>query len=143
MFYSKTTNGFYETAIHGNKIPADAVEITAEEHAALLEAQSQGKVIKGNNKGKPVAVDPPALPPSAPSVVSMRQARLALLNAGLLQSVNDAVAGLKGAAGEAAKIEWEYASEVRRDNVLFQQLAVELGLTDQVLDDLFTAAASL
>ncbi len=59
MFYSKSTRGFYDTAIHGNAIPADAVEITAAEHAALLAAQSSGKVIQADKDGKPVAVDPP------------------------------------------------------------------------------------
>ena len=59
MFYSKTTGGFYDTAIHGDAIPADAVEITSEQHAALLAAQSSGKVIQADQSGKPVAVDPP------------------------------------------------------------------------------------
>ena len=59
MFYSKTTGGFYATAIHGDNIPPDAVEITANEHADLLAAQSTGKVIQADQNGKPVAVDPP------------------------------------------------------------------------------------
>jgi hypothetical protein len=59
MFYSKTTGGFYDVAIHGNNIPTDAVEIATEEHVALLAAQSVGKVIQADQNGKPVAVDPP------------------------------------------------------------------------------------
>lgn len=59
MFYSKTTGGFYSPEIHGEAIPSDAVEITAEEHAALLDAQSQGKIIQADKDGKPVVVDPP------------------------------------------------------------------------------------
>ena len=59
MFYSKTTGGFYDTTIHGNAIPADAVEITIAEHAALLVAQSAGKRIQPDASGYPVAVDPP------------------------------------------------------------------------------------
>lgn len=59
MFYSKSTNGFYDIAIHGNNIPADAVEITAEEHAALIEGQSQGKRIVADDAGRPVLADPP------------------------------------------------------------------------------------
>ena len=42
MFYSKSTGGFYSRAIHGDNIPADAVEITDEEHRELLEGQSRG-----------------------------------------------------------------------------------------------------
>lgn len=56
--YSATTGGFYDTAIHGNNIPADAVEITDEQHAALLEGQSSGKIISADASGAPVLTDP-------------------------------------------------------------------------------------
>lgn len=59
MFFAKSTGGFYDAAIHGDNIPTDAVEITNEEHAALLDAQSNGKVIQADKNGNPVAVDPP------------------------------------------------------------------------------------
>lgn len=59
MYFSASTGGFYDPDIHGSNIPVDAVEITAEDYAALLDAQSQGKIIKANSKGKPVAADPP------------------------------------------------------------------------------------
>jgi hypothetical protein len=86
---------------------------------------------------------PTVVTKSAPKVVSMRQARLALLNAGLLSTVNTAVAAMTGDAGEAARIEWEYATEVNRDKELVQSLALALSLTETQLDDLFTAAAAL
>ena len=59
MFYSAQTGGFYARAIHGDNIPADAVEISAEEHAALIEGQSQGKRIVADDNGFPILVDPP------------------------------------------------------------------------------------
>ena len=59
MFYSAQTKGFYDSAIHGDNIPADAVEITADHHAALLSAQSQGAAIQADASGAPVAVFPP------------------------------------------------------------------------------------
>lgn len=58
MHYSKSTGGFYNAAIHGD-IPADAVEITAAEYAALLTAQSSGKQIIADENGNPIAIDPP------------------------------------------------------------------------------------
>lgn len=61
MLYAKSTGGFYAVEIHGDNIPADAVEITAEEHAALLEDQSRGKVITADANGLPVAVAPASL----------------------------------------------------------------------------------
>jgi hypothetical protein len=69
----------------------------------------------------------------------MRQARLALLEAGLLTQVSAAVQ----ASGEAAIIEWEYAQELRRAHPLTQQLSDALGITEQQLDTLFTRAAQL
>lgn len=59
MFYSAQTGGFYDLAIHGDNIPANAVEITCEQHTALLEGQSQGKIIAADAKGFPVLQDPP------------------------------------------------------------------------------------
>lgn len=58
MFYSKTTGGFYDPAIN-SVIPADAVEITHDEHAALMTEQSAGKIIQADANGRPTAVDPP------------------------------------------------------------------------------------
>jgi hypothetical protein len=78
-----------------------------------------------------------------PSPVSMRQARLALLQAGKLADVGAAIAALPSPAKEAAQIEWEYAIEVKRDSQLVIQLAPALGLDDAALDALFTQAATL
>lgn len=77
--------------------------------------------------------------PYIPDVVSMRQARLALLQAGLLTQINNAV----DAGSEADKITWEYATEVHRNDALVTNLSSALNLTEQQLDDLFTLAASL
>jgi hypothetical protein len=57
MFYSKLTNGFYDTEIHGEKIPDDAFEITPEEYDLLLKGQSTGGQIKADSSGKPF-IDP-------------------------------------------------------------------------------------
>jgi hypothetical protein len=85
------------------------------------------------------SVTPPAEEEEKVTVVSMRQARLALLQVGLLPSVVGAVEQ----AGEAAKITWEYATEVRRDDALVAFLAQKLSLTEGTLDDLFTLANTL
>ena len=86
-----------------------------------------------------------AKPPEAPvpDVVTMRQARLALLGAGLLAQVNTAVANMPGAEGDAARIEWEYAQEVRLDSPLVAALSAAFGWTSAQLDDLFTEGAKL
>lgn len=61
MFYSKSTGGFYDLAIHGENIPTDAVEITNEEHAALMQGQSNGLAIGADENGHPVLIIPPPL----------------------------------------------------------------------------------
>lgn len=68
MFYSKTTGGFYDRSIHGDNIPDDAVEITAEQHRELIEGQSQGKRIVADEAGHPVLVDPP--PPTPEQIIT-------------------------------------------------------------------------
>lgn len=85
----------------------------------------------------------PAPEPAVPRVVTMRQARLALLQQGLLQRVNDFVAALEGDTGQAARIEWEYSQEVWRDKALVRLLTPALELTEQQVDDLFVLAKTL
>ena len=87
-----------------------------------------------------VLIDALYIAPSIPEVVTMRQARLALLQSNLLTTVTDAIVN---GTDEAMKIEWEYATEVRRDWPSLITLATSLGLTSQQLDDLFTLAGTL
>lgn len=76
MFYSASTGGFYSRDIHGEAIPEDAVELTAIEYAALMEAQCQGKRIVSDANGRPVAVAPPA-----PSLDEMKAALVLAIDA--------------------------------------------------------------
>jgi len=103
-------------------LPAGSVEITEEEAQAL------------RPKPAPVFI----------ASVTMRQARLALLGAGLLDAVEAAIAAMPDATQRrAAEIEWEYAQTVDRESPFTQQLASGLGLTSEQLDALFTQAAAL
>ena len=81
--------------------------------------------------------------PPVPAQVTMRQARLALLGAGLLANVNAAIAGLTEPAKSAALIEWEYAAEVQRSSGLVPAMAAALGMTAAQIDALFVVAAAL
>jgi len=87
----------------------------------------------------PDAPATPELPAPIPSIVFMRQARIALHRQGYLATVNAAVPSM----GEEAQITWEYATEVRRDDALTLAMVALLGLTEQQADELFTLAASL
>ena len=90
----------------------------------------------------PPPPEPPE-PPVVPSAVTMRQARLALLGAGLLDDIDAAINGLPSPQKEAARIEWEYSQEVQRHNGFVSVLAPMLGLTEAQIDALFIAAAGL
>lgn len=91
--------------------------------------------------------DPPPEPepesPSVPGAVTMRQARLALLAAGKLQAVSDAIAALPSLQKDAAQIEWEFAATVERASPFLASLSVDLDLDEAELDALFVAAAQL
>ncbi len=74
MFYSVSTGGFYDSAIHGSAMPVDSVEITEEEHLALLEGQSTGKLIRPDVNGRPELQDPP--PPTLDEVKAVQIAQI-------------------------------------------------------------------
>ena len=96
-------------------------------------------VAEGN---EPLPADP-VIPPKI-TEVTMRQARLALLGAGLLDGVDAALNAIPNEAQrKAALIEWEFSNTVQRDMALVQQLAPALGLSEQQLDNLFAQAAQL
>jgi hypothetical protein len=139
MFYSASNNGFYTPEIHGSNMPEDAVRLSADEYAAAIAAQVNGYALRGDESGKPEAYTPAPTQQPAPRVVTMRQARLALLAAGKYSAVNAAMAD----ASEAIRIEWEFAATVDRDSQTTQLLAAALNLNDTKLDELFTAAGKL
>jgi hypothetical protein len=80
--------------------------------------------------------------PPPPSVVSMRQAKLALIDAGKYQAVEDAIASMTGIDKLKAQVEWGGAT-AERSSPLLVQLATAVGLNDAALDALFIAAAAL
>jgi len=80
---------------------------------------------------------------AVPQSVTMRQARLALLGAGLLPNVTTAINALVSPQKEAAQIEWEYSQTVERNRGFVLLLGSALGLTSAQLDDLFRQAATL
>jgi len=81
--------------------------------------------------------------PGVPQSVTMRQARLALHAAGLLTSVDAAIAAMPEPDKTAASITWEFAQTVDRGFGMVPQLAAALGMSDTQIDDLFIAAAKL
>ena len=73
-----------------------------------------------------------------PQVITMRQARLQLLEVGLLDDVEALVA-----LDRKSQIEWEYASEVYRQSPLIESVKGALNLTDAQIDNMFVEASKL
>lgn len=79
-----------------------------------------------------------------PSQVAMRQARLALLYAGLLDDVQPAIDSIPDPISRrAAQIEWEYSSYVERDKPLVAGIAAAVGLSVEQVWDLLKFASTL
>jgi len=127
--YQETENGSY--TIEGMTIPA----AEGNRHYILLLDELE----KGEAEILPY-VEPPT---PIPQVVTMRQARLALLSQGLLSSVESAIDTLEDPPKSEVRIEWEYSQTVERDRPFVTLLGNALGLDKAGLDDLFTLAATL
>uniref|UniRef100_A0A1A7GEE4 Uncharacterized protein n=1 Tax=biofilter metagenome TaxID=1070537 RepID=A0A1A7GEE4_9ZZZZ len=76
-----------------------------------------------------------------PQVVTRRQARRALAIAGLLDLVQPAIDAIADPTQRAlAQIDWDDATDFRRDDATLLMLSAALGLSEEQLDDLFILA---
>ena len=70
--------------------------------------------------------------------ITPRQARLALLQSGLL----DAVEAMVAAQPRAVQIQWDFATEINRFDLLVCEMLTALGLTSDQVDTLFNLAST-
>ncbi len=154
MFYSAKTGGFYEKKIHGNNVPKDAVEISNDEHMALLEGQASGMLIVPDVGGYPLLQDPP--PPTidqlaADKLDDLEQGLQSELAGGMAYTMPDGTAevvqtrpqdepNLLGLAIEARDL--RDAGETGAVLQLRAQSNVVYSLTPQQMIDLTDAAKS-
>ncbi len=79
-----------------------------------------------------------------PATITRAQAKLALLAAGLLDSVQPTINAIADPVQRAAaQIEWDDRLTFERSNPTLVALATAMGMTSDELDALFVAAASL
>lgn len=124
-----------------NHAEADA-DFAASQGWVPADWSSIGDLWDGENF-TPAPPAPPA-PPVVPAAVTMRQARLALLGAGLLDDVDAAIASIPDeTTRRAAQIEWEFSNEVQRNNSFTALLGAGLGMSSAQIDALFIQAAAL
>jgi len=108
IYFSASTCGFYDSDIHGDRIPADAVEITREEHAALLAGQSADKRIAAGADGRPKLQD-------APKVTGDQLAAQARSKREAMLSDSDWVTLRAVETGEPVPAEWATYRQALRD----------------------------
>lgn len=84
-----------------------------------------------------------------PTVVTIRQGKKALFmtpyqDTNLLDLINTVIASIQDSnERRLAEIDWEFATEIKRDFPLVTQLKATLGLTEEQLDNLFLLASTL
>ena len=131
--------GFYPDDIWPDGYPADAIEISEDHYREFLEFAGRRRW----DGSRPVAYEPVEPEPGVPTSVTIRQAKLQMSRAGILSAVDAAISGMEGQAGEEARIEWQYATELRRAHPLVEALGPTLGLSDEAIDALFVDAAKI
>jgi Caudovirales tail fibre assembly protein, lambda gpK len=57
IYYSKTTNGFYNSELAYVSLPADVVEISDEVYQQMMAGQAAGQVITSDLEGHPKLID--------------------------------------------------------------------------------------
>ncbi|MDK1394842.1 tail fiber assembly protein [Pseudomonas protegens] len=117
IFFAASTSGFFSDEIHGKAIPPDAVEITVEEHAALLSGQASGKQIVCGASGRPSLVDPaPPTDEELAAVAKMKCDQLLSIAALCIAPLQDAVDLDEATPGELASLKaWkQYRVAVNR-----------------------------
>ncbi len=99
-------------------LPTDCIRITQAEADAIVAAVEAAK---------------PVIIPT----LSMRQARIALLNMGLLDEVEAAITTTEN------RIWWDYSPSVERSNPLVIEVLTALGKTSAEIDAMFISAAAI
>lgn len=69
MLFSKKTLGFYHPELVYNDLPDDVIEITEEEHEALMNGQSAGMVIVVDDKSNKPVLEVPVMTNEAKATI--------------------------------------------------------------------------
>ena len=164
--YSPTLEAFFPADMLDDyaHLPDDLIDVSEQTYDSVLSARAQGLAYRIGDDGASASVAPSAthywdgkagkwvfnaekqaeidaqiIKAAIPSVVTMRQAKLAMLQMDLLDEVDAVIAAPE--TPRSLKIEWEYGSEVSRDWVDTLGMA-NMGLSDKQLDDLFILAGT-
>lgn len=101
-------------------------------------------VIGEGEDGQPTIELKSNIAKTVPQELSPRQVRLAMLGAGLdLSQIDTMIDGLDEPQRSQVKIMWEYSTVFLRSDPILNGFAEQLGLSQDDLDNLFIAGASI
>ena len=83
--------------------------------------------------------DAPGVSPTGQ--VSMRQLKHAMLDAGLLDAIESAIAGMDESDRSRALIDWQSTADVVRGHPMVEMIRIAAGKTNEEVDAIFDAAA--
>lgn len=137
-----------KTLDDGRKVVANTIEVESlSVFEGLLDAQNGGQIGDFYDAGSGKFTNPsevPEAPVVVPASVTRRQARQALLLAGLLKDVQPAIDAIPDPMQRAlAQIEWDDSLEFERKRPLVASIGTAIGLDSAGLDELFITAARL
>lgn len=118
---------------------------TPDDEAAIRALEEEAIALRAELRAYLPPYPAPTAPPAVivPQRITARQARLALLDAGLLDDVDAIIEALPANVRAQVRIEWDRATHVERGSQVTQMVVTALGLTAVQVDDLFVAAAGL
>lgn len=123
-----------------NVLVADAATYPADPGSFLVDVDIENIPPIGSTYDAVTGQFTPTLPSiPVPEAVTPRQVRLLLLQQGLLDQVEIIISQ----QDRATQITWEFAIEFRRDDPLLNNLAQQLNLTEEQVDQFFIAASQL
>ena len=137
---NKTMIDLFATCEEYGEIPMTLNLVDTEDIHTFVKADGSEVPLEEYCKTQTIAsyVEPEPLPEPIPKVITMRQARLQLLEDGLLDEVE-----LLVSKDRKSQIEWEYANEVYRQSPLIDLVKETISLTDEQIDDMFLSASKL
>lgn len=114
IHYSPASDTFFDASLH-TALPADAVEVSADDHATLLQARTAGMTIT-MKRGRPVAVQPIVTVEQrraiAVQAVKAEAGRRIIGTASLIQQANDNAAIAMAALASSAGVDSDPAANV-------------------------------
>jgi hypothetical protein len=123
-------------------IVANTIEVESLDFLPGLIAATEGTI--GDLYANGVFSKPPTQPTAVPYSVTRRQAKHALLLAGLLGNVQPALDAIADPVQKTImQIEWDDSQEFERNRPSLIAIGTALGLDSTELDDLFITASGL